>query len=90
MKTRIFAIGLVVGFIAGGFAIVGNDALAKTQKKNQWQYQCFASDDVAEVTSQSNTLGESGWELATAAGAKGNTTLWCFKRPLWKIVTKTK
>jgi len=28
-------------------------------------------------------MGEQGWELVTSAGTKGST-LWCFKRPLWK------
>lgn len=88
MKTRIFALGLAIGLLAAWLTTGTDAALAKTKKQNQWQYQCFRSDDVAEITSQANAMGEDGWELSTAAGAKGDITLWCFKRPLWKNVSK--
>ena len=88
MKTTTLALGLAIGLLAGWLASNGTTAYAKTKDANQWQYQCFQSDDVAEITSQSNDMGEDGWELATAAGAKGGITLWCFKRPRWKNTRK--
>ncbi len=47
------------------------------------QYQCFEASGVAQVTARSNKMGEQGWELVTSAGS-ATSTLWCFKRPLWK------
>jgi len=79
----IIVMAFVIGaFFAGLFATqVGLAAAA--QAKNQWQYQCFEASGVAQVTERSNKMGQQGWELVTSAGS-ANSTLWCFKRPLWK------
>ena len=68
--------------------VYDNDANADAQKRNQVQYQCFENDDVADVTVQANKLGADGWEMVTGAAAAGKSTIWCFKRPAWKIVKK--
>ena len=70
----------IAGWAIGGTAGVSAEGHAPT---NQWQYQCFQAEGVAQVTERANKMGEQGWELTTAAGMKGET-LWCFKRPLWK------
>ncbi len=76
---------LLIGAFAGGLAIAGTGSVAadSPQAKNQWQYQCFQAEGVAQVTERSNKMGQQGWELVTSAGTSGST-LWCFKRPLWK------
>ena len=73
-----FITGLVVAD-ARPVAADGHDV----PKKAQWQYQCFEADGVAQVTERANKMGQQGWELVTSAGRK-SSTLWCFKRPLWK------
>ena len=79
----IIVMAFVIGaFFAGLFAAQVRPAAA-AQTKNQWQYQCFEASGVAQVTERSNKMGQQGWELVTSAGS-ANSTLWCFKRPLWK------
>ena len=86
MKAMFIAALIAGAFIAG---LIVTDARTVSAdhhdapKKSQWQYQCFEADDVAKVTAQANKMGEQGWELVTSAGRK-SSTLWCFKRPLWK------
>jgi hypothetical protein len=84
MRAIIVVMFLVGAFFAGTF-ISGAPTVsaADPPKKSQWQYQCFQASGVAEVTERSNKMGQQGWELVTSAGA-GGSTLWCFKRPLWK------
>lgn len=83
MRAIIVAMFLVGAFVAGTFVSEANPVAADgPPKKAQWQYQCFQAAGVAEVTDRSNKMGQQGWELVTSAGAK-NSTLWCFKRPLW-------
>ncbi len=85
MKAMIIAVFLVGAFVAGAFITDANPVSAEQPpKKSQWQYQCFEATDVAQVTEQSNKMGEQGWELVTSAGSVKGSTLWCFKRPLWK------
>lgn len=80
----IVIVGLVVGaFVAGLFVTQISPASAETQHKRHWQYQCFEASGVAQVTERANKMGHLGWELVTSAG-NSNSTLWCFKRPLWK------
>jgi hypothetical protein len=76
----VFVIG---AFFAGLFATQGGPVAADHHAKSQWQYQCFEASGVAQVTERSNKMGQQGWELVTSAG-NANSTLWCFKRPLWK------
>lgn len=84
MRAIIVAMFLVGAFVAGTFVSEANPVAADgPPKKAQWQYQCFQAAGVAEVTDRSNKMGQQGWELVTSAGAK-SSTLWCFKRPLWK------
>jgi len=84
MRAIIVAVFLVGAFVAGAFIAEANPVAAdQPGKKSQWQYQCFEASGVAQVTERSNKMGEQGWELVTSAGTKGST-LWCFKRPLWK------
>ncbi len=84
MRAIIVALFLVGAFVAGTFISEANPAAADSpRKQSQWQYQCFEASGVAQVTERSNKMGEQGWELVTSAGTKGST-LWCFKRPLWK------
>lgn len=84
MRAIIVAVFLVGAFAAGMFISETNPVAADSpQKKSQWQYQCFEAVGVAQVTERSNQMGQQGWELVTSAGTKGST-LWCFKRPLWK------
>ena len=83
MRAIIVAMFLVGAFVAGTFVSEANPVAADgPPKKAQWQYQCFQAAGVAEVTDRSNKMGQQGWELVTSAGAK-NSTLRCFKRPLW-------
>lgn len=84
MRAGIIAF-FMVGALLGGLAIASTGLVSADSppKKNQWQYQCFQAEGVAQVTERANKMGEQGWELVTSAGTKGNT-LWCFKRPLWK------
>ena len=84
MRAVIIAF-FATGALIGGLAIAGTEAVSADSppKKNQWQYQCFQAEGVAQVTERANKMGQQGWELVTSAGTKGNT-LWCFKRPLWK------
>jgi len=80
----IIVVGFVIGaFFAGLFATEVGPAAADQPTKSQWQYQCFEASGVAQVTERSNKMGRQGWELVTSAGS-ANSTLWCFKRPLWK------
>jgi hypothetical protein len=82
MRAIIVAMFLVGAFVAGTFISEANPVAAESPpKKSQWQYQCFEATGVADVTERSNK----GWELVTSAGTKGST-LWCFKRPLWKPI----
>lgn len=85
MKTIVIAVFVVGALVAGAF-IAGINPVAADgpPKKAQWQYQCFEADGVAQVTERSNKMGEQGWELVTSAGSIKGSTLWCFKRPLWK------
>ena len=83
MRAIIVAVFLVGAFVAGTFISEANPVAAEPPPKSQWQYQCFEASGVAQVTERSNKMGEQGWELVTSAGTKGST-LWCFKRPLWK------
>ena len=83
MRAIIVVVFVVGAFVAGLFAAQIGPAAADTPKKNQWQYQCFEASGVTQVTERSNKMGQRGWELVTSAGS-GNSTLWCFKRPLWK------
>jgi hypothetical protein len=84
MRAIIVAVFLVGAFIAGTFISEANPVAADTPpKQSQWQYQCFEATGVADVTERSNKMGQQGWELVTSAGTK-SSTLWCFKRPLWK------
>ena len=84
MRAIIVAVFLVAAFVAGAFISEANPVAAEgPPKKSQWQYQCFEATGVADVTDRSNKMGQQGWELVTSAGTKGST-LWCFKRPLWK------
>jgi hypothetical protein len=84
MRAIIVAMFLVGAFVAGTFISEANPVAADSRPKNsQWQYQCFEATGVADVTERSNKMGQQGWELVTSAGTKGST-LWCFKRPLWK------
>ena len=84
MRAVIVAVFLVGAFVAGLFVAETTPVSADNPpKKNQWQYQCFQAEGVAQVTERSNKMGQQGWELVTSAGTKGET-LWCFKRPLWK------
>jgi len=85
MRVIVIAVFLVGAFVAGAFITNTNPAsAAQPPKKSQWQYQCFEAAGVAQVTEQSNKMGEQGWELVTSAGSVTGSTLWCFKRPLWK------
>ncbi len=80
----IIVMAFVIGaFFAGLFATQVGPAAADHNAKSQWQYQCFEASGVAQVTERSNKMGQQGWELVTSAGS-ANSTLWCFKRPLWK------
>lgn len=84
MRAIIVAVFLVGAFVVGTFISEANPVAAESPpKKSQWQYQCFEASGVADVTERSNKMGQQGWELVTSAGTKGST-LWCFKRPLWK------
>jgi hypothetical protein len=86
MRAVIVAVLLAGVFIAGLLVSDTTRVSADTHtppKQGQWQYQCFEATGVAQVTEQSNKMGEQGWELVTSAGT-GSSTLWCFKRPLWK------
>jgi opacity protein-like surface antigen len=84
MRAIIVALFLVGAFVACTFISEANPAAADSPpKQRQWQYQCFEASGVAQVTERSNKMGQQGWELVTSAGTKGST-LWCFKRPLWK------
>lgn len=84
MRANIVAVFLVGALFAGAFIAGVNPVAAENPPKhNQWQYQCFQAEEVAQVTERANKMGEQGWELVTSAGKK-NETLWCFKRPLWK------
>ena len=84
MRAIIVALFLVGAFVASTFISEANPAAADgPPKQRQWQYQCFEASGVAQVTERSNKMGQQGWELVTSAGTKGST-LWCFKRPLWK------
>jgi hypothetical protein len=85
MRATIVAVFLVGAFLAGAFIAEANPVAADgPPKKSQWQYQCFEADGVAQVTERANGMGEQGWELVTSAGSVKGSTLWCFKRPLWK------
>ncbi|MGB8328497.1 MAG: hypothetical protein WCE62_00110 [Polyangiales bacterium] len=84
MRAIIVAVFLVGAFVAGAFITKANRVSAEPAPKNQWQYQCFEATGVAQVTEQSNRMGEQGWELVTSAASSQGSTLWCFKRPLWK------
>ena len=86
MRSIIVAVFLVGALVVGAF--ISRRAMPVSQltsppKKSQWQYQCFEASGVADVTERANKMGQQGWELVTSAGTKGST-LWCFKRPLWK------
>ena len=83
MRAIIVVVFVVGAFVAGLFATQIGPAAADAPKKNQWQYQCFEASGVTQVTERSNKMGQHGWELVTSAGS-ANSTLWCFKRPLWK------
>ena len=84
MRAIIVALFLVGAFVAGTFISEANPAAADSPpRQGQWQYQCFEASGVAQVTERSNKMGQQRWELVTSAGTKGST-LWCFKRPLWK------
>jgi hypothetical protein len=84
MRSVIIAFFVVGAFVIGLATANLSEVAAETPvKKNQWQYQCFQAEGVAEVTERSNKMGQQGWELVTSAGTQG-ATLWCFKRPLWK------
>lgn len=84
MRAIIVAVFLVGAFVVGTFISEANPVAAEPPPpKSQWQYQCFEASGVADVTERSNKMGQQGWELVTSAGTKGST-LWCFKRPLWK------
>ncbi|MDH3729173.1 MAG: hypothetical protein OER77_16700 [Myxococcales bacterium] len=81
----IIVVVFVVGAFAAGLVVTQINPVAaeRPPKRNQWQYQCFEASGVAQVTERSNKMGEQGWELVTSAGS-ATSTLWCFKRPLWK------
>ncbi len=80
----IVAIGfMTVAFAVGALVAQVDFANADSSPRTEWQYQCFVASDVANVTKRANGMGEQGWELVTSAGTK-DSTLWCFKRPLWK------
>ena len=84
MRAIIVALFFVGALFVGNVISDSNPAAADgPPKKSQWQYQCFEATGVADVTDRSNKMGQNGWELVTSAGTKGST-LWCFKRPLWK------
>ena len=83
MRAIVVALFLVGAFAAGLFVNQGAPVSADSPTRSQWQYQCFEASGVAQVTEQSNKMGEQGWELVTSAGMK-SSTLWCFKRSLWK------
>lgn len=80
--TVFLASVLVTGLLVSETSRVSADTHSPP-KQSQWQYQCFEATGVAQVTEQANKMGEQGWELVTSAGTTGST-LWCFKRPLWK------
>jgi hypothetical protein len=86
MKAMILAVFLIGAFAAGLF-VMRIDAVSadghERERQNQWQYQCFEAEQVAQVTERANKMGQQGWEMVTSAGKKSET-LWCFKRPLWK------
>jgi len=85
MRAIIVALFLAGAFVAGAFIATANPVSAEKPPQNsQWQYQCFEATGVAQVTEQSNKMGEQGWELVTSAGSREGSTLWCFKRPLWR------
>ncbi len=85
MRAIIVTLFLVGAFVAGTFITDANPVAAdQPPKKSQWQYQCFEASGVADVTDRSNKMGQQGWELVTSAGSIKGSTLWCFKRPLWK------
>jgi len=85
MRAIIVAMFLIGAFVAGLLIAEANPVAADgPPKKAQWQYQCFEADGVAQVTDRSNKMGEQGWELVTSAGSREGSTLWCFKRPLWR------
>ncbi len=84
MRAIIVVAFVVAAFVAGLVVTQINPVAAENRApRDQWQYQCFEASDVAQVTKRSNKMGEQGWELVTSAG-RANSTLWCFKRPLWK------
>ncbi|MCZ6807432.1 MAG: hypothetical protein O7F08_10800 [Deltaproteobacteria bacterium] len=83
MRAIIVVVFVVGAFVAGVFATQIGPVAADTPKRNQWQYQCFEASGVTQVTERSNKMGQQSWELVTSAGS-ANSTLWCFKRPLWK------
>lgn len=86
MRAFFVALFLVGAFAAGLFVSRTSPVAADAHdapKKAQWQYQCFESAAVAQITETSNRMGEQGWELVSGAGTK-SSTIWCFKRPLWK------
>ena len=84
MKAIIVAALVSAALVAGALITLGAPVSAEDPpKKYQWQYQCFEASGVAQVTELANKMGEQGWEMVTSAGTRGST-LWCFKRPLWK------
>ncbi|UCF47160.1 MAG: hypothetical protein JSU89_08230 [Myxococcales bacterium] len=84
MRSIIVAVFLVGALVVGAFIAQSMPVSADDPpRKSQWQYQCFEASGVAQVTERANKMGQQGWELVTSAGTKGST-LWCFKRPLWK------
>ena len=84
MRSVIVGVFVFAGVLGGLWLAQGGGVSADSPpKKNQWQYQCFQAEGVAQVTDRANKMGQQGWELVTSAGAKAET-LWCFKRPLWK------
>ncbi len=84
MRAIIVAVFLVGALAAAAFITEANPVAADgPPKKSQWQYQCFEASGVTQVMERANKMGQLGWELVTSAGTKGST-LWCFKRPLWK------
>jgi len=86
MRAFIVTLFLVGAFAAGLLVARTGTVAADTHgapKKAQWQYQCFESGAVAQITETSNKMGEQGWEMVSGAGTK-SSTIWCFKRPLWK------
>jgi hypothetical protein len=83
MRGIIVMVFVIGAFFAGLFTTQVGPVAADHHAKSQWQYQCFEASGVAQVTERSNKMGQQGWELVTSAG-NANSTLWCFKRPLWK------